>query len=215
MPYLVAKLMVGLIFAQLLVACNSQEPKNTQGPVATDTLKPDKKNEHSAKTAVLSKAVIINFSDTIILKRKVLCMKDSAADMSRVALKLSTIYGIRLQEIIKKNGLKIGGQPLAWYATSKAPFFFEAGIPVDKLPAKLPAGVYSKEIKQDSAIVAHFFGSYNMVYQAYAALSDWMKDHKKKSIAPPFEVYITDPVEKSGKPLDPLKIQTDIVFPYK
>ena len=104
---------------------------------------------------------------------------------------------------------------MAWYKSQKAPFFFEAGIPVDKKPAKLPAGVTLKQIGVDSVIVAHFYGPYDLTGQAYTVLQDWIKDHKKKAIHPPYEIYVEDPMDKNGKLKDPYKVQTDIVFTWK
>jgi hypothetical protein len=42
-----------------------------------------------------------------------------------------------------------------------------------------------------------------------------MKDNKKMAAGAPFEMYVTDPVDKNGKPVDPYKVQTDIIFPIK
>ena len=104
---------------------------------------------------------------------------------------------------------------MAWYKGEKAPYFFEAGIPVDKKPAKLPAGVHIKEIGVDSIVVAHFYGPYDLIPQAYDALRDWMKDHKKTAKGAPYEIYIGDPLDANGQPKDPYKVQTDIVFTWK
>jgi effector-binding domain-containing protein len=49
---------------------------------------------------------------------------------------------------------------------------------------------------------------------AYDALAEWAKDKKKKKKGNPYEVYVTDPIDKDGKPVDPYKIRTDIVFPH-
>ena len=158
---------------------------------------------------------VINIGDTISIKRLVLTMKDSAATLERVGMKLGEIYGTKLGAIIKKNNLKITGAPVAWYKSEKAPYFFEAGLPVDKKPAKPSGGAYIKEIGTDSVIVAHFYGPYDLLPQAYDALKDWMKDHKKKLKGAPYEVYIGDPMDSTGKLKDPYKVQTDVVFHWK
>lgn len=104
---------------------------------------------------------------------------------------------------------------MAWFSTRKAPFYFEAGIPVNVRPQKLPPGVMIKELRTDSAVIAHFYGPYDLLHFGYDALEDWLKDHNKNAADTPFEIYITDPVGKKGKPLDPYKVQTDIVIPRK
>ena len=47
------------------------------------------------------------------------------------------------------------------------------------------------------------------------AIKEYMKDNKKVAAGAPYEIYITDPIDKEGKAVDPYKIQTDIVFPIK
>ncbi len=107
------------------------------------------------------------------------------------------------------------GAPVAWYKGQKAPYFFEAGIPIDKKPAKLPSGTFIKQIGIDSIVVAHFYGPYDLLPQAYDALKDWLKDHKKTDKGAPYEIYVGDPFDSTGKPKDPYKVQTDILFPWK
>lgn len=158
---------------------------------------------------------IINISDTMEYPNIVLCVKDSAINNIRLSQKLAKIYGIKLAELIKKNKLKVTGPPMAWYKTQKAPFFFEAGIPIDKKPIKLPKGFEIKQTGGVRAIVAHFFGPYEETPQGYAALKEWITDEHKSIAAPPYEIYVSDPIGKDGQPLDPYKVETDIVYPYR
>lgn len=205
-----------LIATSLLIMANACN--NAKDNKATPTEKKDSgKKEIIKKEERITpkKAPIINITDTLSIKRFVLCIKDSAANNERVAIKLAAIYGIKLQTIIKKNKLKVTGAPMAWYKKQKAPFFFEAGLPVDKIPAKLPAGVSVKKIGTDSVVVAHFYGPYDLTVQAYTALQDWVKDRRKKIIQAPYEIYVDDPMEKNGKLKDPYKVQTDIVFTWR
>jgi effector-binding domain-containing protein len=206
-----------LIFAagllMLAFACNNGKNKKEATEVKKDS--PIKTAIKAVEKTVSKKAPVINIADTLSAKRIVLCMKDSAANSQRIAQKLGVIYGVKLATIIKKNKLKITGAPMAWYKSQKAPFFFEAGLPVDKKPAKLPAGVIIKQIGVDSVVVAHFYGPYDLTGQAYTALEDWMKDHKKKASRAPYEIYVDDPMGKDGKLKDPYKVQTDIVFTWR
>ena len=204
-----------LFVASLVVialACNN----------GNDTAQTKIKNDTIVKTAVRieqkttpNKAPVINITDTVSIKHIILCMKDSAATSGRIAMKLGEIYSVKLAAVIKKNGLKITGAPMAWYKSQKAPFFFEAGFPVDKKPVRLPAGVTVKQIGTDSVVIAHFYGPYNLTGQAYIALQDWIKEHKKTTIQAPYEVYVDDPLDKNGKLKDPYKVQTDIVFTWR
>ncbi len=194
--------------------CNSGTKKTNTTEIKKDSV--IKIAIRTEQPTVTKKAPVINIMDTLSIKQLVLCIKDSAANSQRIAGKLAIIYGVKLAAIIKKNKLKVTGASIAWYRNQEAPFFFEAGIPVDKKPAKLPAGVTIKQINgSDSVVVAHFYGPYELTGQAYTALQDWIKDRKKKLIKPPYEIYIDNPIGKDGKLKDPYKVQTDIVFTWQ
>ena len=200
----------------LLYACNHQTQKDKEPTIVKFTDSPVvKKKELIEKPLPTNRPPIINITDTLSVKRLVLCMKDSASTYDRISLKLGQIYGVKLATVIKKNNLKVTGQPMAWYKARKAPYFFEAGLPVDKRPRKLPANVFIKEIGVDSVIVAHFYGGYDLLPQAYEALTDIIKDRKRSLKAKPYEIYIDDPMDKDSKLKDPYKVQTDLVFPLR
>lgn len=209
------RLLPVLFIALLLgaMACNNNVPekKTTEIP-KTDTPVIKAIKEPVAET---KRGPVINIGDTLSLKRMVLTMKDSAATAQRLTMKLAEIYVAKLSAFIKKNNLKISGQPMAWYKGATAPYFFEAGLPIDKKPAKLAAGMYIKQIAIDSVVVAHFYGPYDLIPQAYDALKDWMKDHKKTMKGAPYEIYIDEPMDATGKLKDPYKVQTDVVFAWK
>ena len=204
-------LLTGAVIA--FCACNNSDKKS--GEVKADTAKPAAVTDKPVEKAAAEKPAIINILDTIAPKMIVICIKDSAATYDRIALKLGHIYGVKLADVLKKNGIKMAGAPMAWYKGLKAPYFFEAGVPVNKKPSKLSAGVFVKEMNSDSAVVAHFYGPYNLLSQGYDALKEWLKDAKKSGNGAPYEIYADDPVDKEGKPVDPYKVRTDIVFPHK
>lgn len=199
----------------VFASCNNSGKK---GDPTGDTIKPVRTNtagtEKKKEKVTVEKSAIINILDTVSPKRIVLYMKDSAKTFDRISLKLGTIYGVKLAEVLKKNGIKMAGQPMAWYKTQKPPFFFEAGVPVNKRPAKLPNNVFIREMNTDSVLVAHFYGPYNHLNQGYDAVKERMKDEKKTAKGVPYEIYIDDPIDKNGKPVDPYKIRTDIIFPH-
>ena len=209
-------LLVEVLAIVLLYACNSETQTDKEPTIVKSTDSPVvKKKEPTEAPLPTKRPPIINITDTLSVKRLVLCMKDSAATYDRISLKLGEIYGIKLAAVIKKNNLKVTGQPMAWYKARKAPYFFEAGIPVDKRPRKLPANAFIKEIGVDSVIVAHFYGGYDLLPQAYEALTDIIKDRKRTLKSKPYEIYVGDPMDKEGKLNDPYKVQTDVVFPWK
>ncbi len=204
-----------LLFAVLLsftfVSCggNSDQPVEKE-PIILKKDKPRSKNDTTPRGVP-----VINISDTVSLPLLVLCIKDSAANNIRLSQKLNKIYGERITEQLKKSKVNAFGPPMAWYTTQKAPFFFEAGIPVDKKPGKLSKGMYLKKVSTSKIIVAHFFGPYDESTQAYQVLKDWIKDSGKHPSGAPYEIYVGDPYDKNGKPIDPYKVQTDIIYPYQ
>lgn len=160
-------------------------------------------------------APIINIIDTVALKYTVLYMKDSAASSVGISEKLSKIYSKSIPELLAKENIATNGPPIAWYKTNSAPFFFEAGIPVEKKPSKLPKGFYVRDIGGDSAVIAHFYGPYSITNMGYDALAEWAKDNKKRKSGAPYEIYVSDPLDEKGKAIDPYRLRTDIVFPHK
>lgn len=200
-----------VFFVFLLTSCNDDSPEVTSPePIVLKKDKPRSKSDTSERSAP-----IINISDTIALPFKLISVKDSAKNTIRLSEKLAVIYGEQLAACIKKNKLKMISAPMAWYKTQKAPFFFEAGVAVDKLPQKLGKGIKSRQVGKTKVIIAHFYGPYEETVQAYQALKDWLKDNKKRASSPAYEIYVTDPIDKDGKLKDPYKVQTDIVMPYE
>jgi effector-binding domain-containing protein len=206
-------LLLTCITAQLFAACSSNEKKKAEPEAKKDS--GTKKEEPAAPPAANKRPAIINITDTLSAKQVIIYMKDSAATVERLQRKLSEIWGVKLGAVVQKNKIKVTGHPTAWYKTHKAPYFFEAGIPVDKKPAKFPSNVFVREIGIDSVTVAHFYGSYDLLPQAYEALNDWMKGHKKKLDSKPYEVYVDDPMDKDGKMKNPYKVLTDVIYPWK
>jgi effector-binding domain-containing protein len=208
---LTSQFLAAIIF---LAACNSSDKKITE--TKKDTLQPVRAVVTETKEpGTTEKPGIINILDTVATKSIVIYMKDSAKTFERISVKLGQIYGVKLADVLKKNKLQMAGAPMAWYKSQKAPYFFEAGVPVNKKPAKFPANVFVREINNDSVVVAHFYGPYNLLQQGYDAIKEWMKEEKKIANGAPYEIYVGDSFDKEGKPIDPYKVRTDIVFPHK
>ena len=210
------KWFTGIFLLSLLLAVVSCSDKKEKAPPPPPLVKKEKGDTSKPE----KKGPIINVIDTMEQKRIVLCVKDSAATSAGMSVKLNAIYNKKLPDAIKAGKLKATGQPIAWYKTQKAPFFFEAGIPVDKAPAKPIKGTYTKNTGRDSALVAHFFGPYDMTQVGYDALNEMLKDRHKSKAAPSYEIYVKNPFEQpapvKGKTIknDPYKNETDIVMPY-
>lgn len=141
----------------------------------------------------------------------VLYISDRADSSQDIPKKLAKIYGEELGGFIHKENLKMAGAPMAWYSGAQFPLTFEAGLPVDKAPAHTSGRIKVRQQPNGPAVVAHYFGPYELDGVAYKAINEWMQAHGKTAAAPPFEVYVGDPgVEK-----DPYKVQTDIIQPVK
>lgn len=213
MPYM-RSFIVAAITGILFGSCNSDNKKTPEAKKDSVVVKKEVKAQPIVEVST-KKPPIINIVDSVQPKRIIVYLKDSAATFERISMKLGQIYGVKLAEFFKKNSLKSAGAPMAWYLTHKAPYFFEAGIPVNKKPTKLTAGVKVRELGADSVLMAHFYGPYDLMNVGYDALNEWMTDHKKTLKAPAYEIYIGDPIDKKGKAVDPYRVQTDIVFPRK
>lgn len=202
-----------IIGLTVMASCQSDQKNKATGPEKEKPVVILKKDSVSKEPPSPRQVPVINITDTIAVKYTLIVIKDSAANSLRLSQKLAQIYGVKLADIVRKNKLTVSGPPHAWFKSQKAPFFFEAGIPVDKKPAKAIKGVSVRQIGGDSAVVAHYYGPYEQSAMAYEALHEWLKDRKKKLRGAPYEVYIGDPIDKDGKPVDPYKVLTDIVFP--
>ena len=207
-----------VIMCMCCIAFVSCKPKSGKETTKENPGQQSRRNRDTAAkptTAVARKAPIINIADSMSPKMIVLYIKDTAISSDRISAKLAQAFAFSIPEQMRKYHLKLMGAPIAWYKSQKTPFYFEAGLPVDKIPAKLPKGFYSRNIGGDSAVVAHFFGPYESTPIAYEALNDFMKSNHKKHAEAPYEVYVGDPYDKNGKKIDPYRVQTDIFFPYK
>ena len=207
-------IMISLLIAAGISSCGGKEDE----PVPVDPSEIQYKTDTPAAAQQLpeNRPPVINIVDTVSLKYVVLLMKDSVSSSDRLGQKMDNIYRNLLQKVIKENNLQVTGPRIAWYRSSSAPFFFEAGIPVNKKPTKkLPKNISVRNIGGDSAVIAHFYGPYPLSFQAYEAVKDWMGSRKKKNKGLPYEIYVDEPVDSTGILKDPYRVRTDIVFPHK
>jgi effector-binding domain-containing protein len=200
------------VFVFTLFSCHQEEAKDI-----SKTDRPVINYKTSKDSATSKQAPIVNLTDSLCPNYKVVFMKGTAASEAEIGSKLAEIFGKKLPELIKKQRLEMAGPPLVWYRSGKKAnsFIFDAGFPVNKKPSKLPGKFYYKTIGKDSAIIAHYYGPYDLTYFAYEAIKERLKEMKRSPASPAFEIYVDDPMDENGKPKDPFKVRTDIVFPYK
>jgi effector-binding domain-containing protein len=201
-------LIAPLALLVLTASCNSSKEKTAPTIATVDNKKIEVLPTNPQKGAV------INMQDTVEIKRMVLCLKDSSKTREGMYAKLADIYNKKLPDAIKANKLIITGAPMAWHTMQKAAYFFEAGIPVNKAPAKPGKGMYMKNTGNDSVYIAHFFGPNDLTIGAYDAIKEKAKENHKVTSAA-YEVYIDNPFVITTEPLDLYKLQTDIVWPFR
>ena len=202
-----------IVYISLIVTCMSScKTKNEKLP---DTLIEKKSDTHNSAAVVPKKAPTINIIDTVEIKRNVLCVKDSAATWEIMNEKLAVIFNKKLPDAILLGKIKMTGDPIVWYSTKKTPYFFRAGIPVDKAPTKMIKGMFMSSTGKDSAFVAHFYGPNEFTGLGYEALNEILKENNKRKSTASYEIYKDNRFLEINKKKDPYKIQTDIVMPYK
>lgn len=162
-----------------------------------------------------AKGPIINMQDSLEVQQIVLCLKDSSSTAAGMYAKLSTIFNVKLQETIKAGKLNTMGAPMAWQTMQNGAYFFEAGIPVDKVPAKMGKGMFMKSTGTDSTVVAHFWGPQDQTKSAYDAIDEKLADVKKTKSSSAYEIYKGDYFSINNEPKDFYKLQIDIVVPFK
>jgi effector-binding domain-containing protein len=115
---------------------------------------------------------------------------------------------------IKANNLKMSSAPFAIYQkwdSVKMAAVMDIGVGVDKPVDKVNGRIKYEKIPAQQVMVAHYFGPYDKMQQAYWIIHQSMKEAGKEMAGAPWEVYIGDP----GTEKDSMKVQTDIVFPIK
>jgi effector-binding domain-containing protein len=138
-----------------------------------------------------------------------LAIRDTA-NMSDIGQKMGTDYGM-IQEAIKKQGLQMSGYPFAiYYTDSPDNFIMDVAIGVDKT-GKAAGNVKPGILKSGNAVVAHYFGNYDKMNEAYSSIKEWLSTNNKKVSGSSWEVYVWSPMTEK----DTAKWQTDIYFPVE
>jgi hypothetical protein len=209
MKNFLSTLLVAVLICTFFSCSGDKETENKETKNTTET----PTTEVPEKPQV--KGPIINIQDSLEVKQTVLCLKDSSATIEGMYQKLSNIYNVLLQETITKGKLAVMGSPMAWQTMEKDAYFFEAGIPVDKAPAKMGKGMYMKNTDEDSTVVAHFWGMPSQKNTAYTALEERLTDMAKTKSSAIYEVYRGNIFPANNEVVDYYKQQTDIIVPIK
>ncbi len=149
----------------------------------------------------------IKIESTVVQASNYLSVHDTTT-MNNISQQLGADYGL-IQQAMAKQKLNMAGYPFAFYfnAPQNNKVEMEPGLPVDK-PGKNDGRVKAGTLLAGNSVVAHYFGSYTDVGKAHSTIDQWLIANNKKSVGPPWEVYITDPmVEK-----DTAKWQTDVYY---
>jgi effector-binding domain-containing protein len=153
--------------------------------------------------------VKIQLEQTTMNDMTILFIPDTAKTNEAIEGVFSKDYG-ELMQYIQQNKL----QPfkfIAWYYTAKAPWLMDVAVEITQAPAELSGRIQSRTQKGGEVLIAHMWGPYDQVGQAYTQIQTWLKENKREAREAPFEVYINDPSAVK----DASEIQTDIYQPIE
>jgi effector-binding domain-containing protein len=137
-----------------------------------------------------------------------MAIRDTAT-ASTIGQKLGMNYEL-IGAAMQKQNLKMAGPVMAIYYTPPPNFEFDAAAHVDK-PGKDDGKVKAGEIKGGNAVVAHYYGAYEKIPNAWTAIKQYIADNKKVKTGAPWEEYVTDPMMEK----DTAKWLTNIYFPVE
>jgi effector-binding domain-containing protein len=152
--------------------------------------------------------------EKLMPEQTVLLIRDSAEPKT-----YGEVFGKGFGEMMKfmqANKIKEAGHPFAIYLKYDTVTKFsvmDMGIPVEKgtKSDKGKGRIKIENMPAQNAVMAYYFGPYEKTGPTYNALHQYCKEAGKVIAGGPWEIYVTDPmVEK-----DPMKVETDIVFPIK
>jgi effector-binding domain-containing protein len=195
-------LLAGIVLAGMLTSCGGSGEQK-QSVDSTQAATP-------AVDSAAAKEPTFTIEETTTKEQFLMVMSDSAQSTTELGEKLGKIFA-SIGECAGKCKMESAGPPVAWYNGPSAPWKFEAGMPYTTECGHPEKGISVKTLKAGKAVVAHYFGPYEMSDRAYQACEKYIAEHKLTIDGPPYEVYIGDP----GTEPDMYKVQTDVVFPIK
>jgi effector-binding domain-containing protein len=157
----------------------------------------------------------LSIQDTVIpvkVQLEKTTMKDMfilfIADTAKTDEAIQGIFGKdygELMQCAQQNKLQLL-KFMAWYHTTQAPWLMEVAVETNQIPSQVSGRIQSRTQEGGEVIIAHMWGPYDQLGQAYVQLETWLKENNRKAKAAPFEVYINDPAMVKN----PSEIQTDI-----
>ncbi|MGZ8541901.1 MAG: GyrI-like domain-containing protein [Chitinophagaceae bacterium] len=146
---------------------------------------------------------------TTFEEMSVLFIKDTAPTTEAVKDVLGKGYG-ELMQYIQGNKL----QPrkfMAWYYAMQPPWPIDVAVETGKIPSQLSGRIQSRVLPGGDVLIAHTWGPYDQVGQAYLKIENWLKENNRKPKGNPFEVYLNDPAAVKS----PSEIRTDVYQPLE
>jgi effector-binding domain-containing protein len=141
----------------------------------------------------------------------VLLIRDSAEKNTYGAV-LGRAYG-EIKGFINSDKLTVKGFPFAIYQkwdSVTMSSLMDIGIPVEKAGGG-KGRIRVEKVAPQKVVIATYFGPYDKTASVYYALDQYMKEGGLQQNGGPWEIYVTDPMKEK----DPMKVQTDILFPVK
>ncbi len=151
--------------------------------------------------------VKIKLEKTNFRDMTVLYIHDTAGTTEAIKDVLGKDYG-ELMHFIAANKL----QPvrfMAWYYAMLPPWPMDIAVETDRRPQQTNGRIQTRIQPGGEVLIAHMWGPYDQVSQAYIQIEQWLKENNRKPKGAPFEVYINDPSAVKS----PDEIQTDIYQP--
>ncbi|HVZ57710.1 MAG TPA: GyrI-like domain-containing protein [Chitinophagaceae bacterium] len=144
----------------------------------------------------------IMFKDTIPVVRvqleqtefsdmEILYIHDSAQSTAAITEIFRKDFG-ELMLYLKANKL-MPRKFLAWYYTGQPPWSIDIAVEPNGEAGPLTRRIQSRVQPGGEVIIAHMWGPYDRVGQAYRQVADWLKENHRKPLGAPFEVYLNDP----------------------
>ena len=153
--------------------------------------------------------VKVKLEQTSFNDMNILFIADTASTTAAISDVLGKGYG-ELMQFVSADKL----QPkkfLAWYYAMRPPWPVDVAVETDKKPETTTGRIHSRIQPGGEVIIAHMWGPYDQVSEAYIEIQNWLKENNRKAKGNPFEVYINNP----DMVKDPSEIQTDIYQPLQ
>jgi effector-binding domain-containing protein len=153
--------------------------------------------------------VKILLEKTRINDMSILFIADTAKTTTDISAVLAKDYAELTNYVIEQK--LEARRYIAWYYSYQQPWPMDVAVEINKIPLQTKGRIRARKLQGGEAVVAHMWGPYDQVSQAYMRIMDWLKQNNRKGRGSPFEVYINDPASVKS----PYEIQTDIYQPLE